>query len=312
MKKLRLFHVTEGKVARQPASLFRYESELQDLLEQHLHDFLGVHFLAREFATDSGYIDTLGIDDDGRPVIIEYKRSMNQAVVVQGLDYLDWLLDRRADFRLLVMEKLGGERAQRIDWSPRLLIIASDYTDRQLRAVRRIHGIELLCYRRYGDAGFALEWVHGGEEEPVVPTEPNPEPGPVPGDPVSVPDPPDYRKYRNWNKTSEEVRTLFHELLEFAQTLGPMRLDVFATQFSFRRTRGEEVRHEWPPVFAQAIPNITSGIRVEVLERTQSSPLEEGFSSLTQYGSLYRTFFIRDRGDLERAKPLLRDSYERY
>ena len=98
MNKLRLFHMADGQVERQPASLFRYEQELQDLLEKHLHDFLDVHFLASEFATDSGDIDTLGIDDKGRPVIIEYKRAMNQAVVDQGLDYLDWLLDRRADF----------------------------------------------------------------------------------------------------------------------------------------------------------------------------------------------------------------------
>ena len=68
---------------RQPVC-FNTKRSLQDLLEEHLHDFLGVHFLASEFSTDSGYIDTLGIDDEGRPVIIEYKRSMNQAVVVQG------------------------------------------------------------------------------------------------------------------------------------------------------------------------------------------------------------------------------------
>lgn len=309
MKKLRLFHVADGKVERQPASLFQYEKELQDLLEQHLHDFLGVHFLAREFATDSGYIDTLGIDDAGRPVIIEYKRSMNQAVVVQGLDYLDWLLDRRADFRLLVMEKLGNERAQRIDWSPRLLIIASDYTDRQLRAVRRIHGIELLCYRRYGDAGFALEWVHGGEEEPVAPPEPRPEPGPGPGDPAPVPDSPDFHKYRNWVKTSEEVRTLFYELLEFAQTLGPMRLDVFDTQFSFRRMRAAEASLNWPPVFATVKLNLFTGVRVNVLKRTQSVDQVEGLARPT---TDHLIIHINNLADLQLAKPLLRDAYERY
>ena len=304
MNKLRLFHIADGQVERQPASLFRYEEELQDLLEQHLHDFLDVHFLASEFATDSGYIDTLGIDDAGRPVIIEYKRAMNQAVVVQGLDYLDWLMNRRADFRLLVMEKLGSERAQRIDWSPRLLIIASDYTDRQLRAVRRIQGIELLCYRRYGDTGFALEWVHGGEEEPVSTFQ-------IPEDddtPIST----ELSKYRNWDRTSEEVRTLFQELLAFAQTLGKMRVDVFPTQFSFRRMTDADVRLKWPPVFATVRPNITSGIRIDVLERTQSAPLEEGFTLLTTHAAPYRVIRIHDRTYLERAKPLLRDSYERY
>ena len=48
MNKLRLFHIADGQVERQPASLFRYEQELQDLLEKHLHDFLGVHFLKRK------------------------------------------------------------------------------------------------------------------------------------------------------------------------------------------------------------------------------------------------------------------------
>ncbi|MCY4022566.1 MAG: endonuclease NucS [Anaerolineaceae bacterium] len=301
MKKLHLFHIADGRVARQSASLFRYERELQDLLEQYLHDFLGVHFLAREFATDSGYIDTLGIDDSGRPVIIEYKRSMNQAVVVQGLDYLDWLMDRRADFRLLVMEKLGSERAQRIDWSPRLLIIASDYTDRQLRAVRRIHGIELLCYRRYGEQDFALEWVHGGVEEPVSTYE-----NEGIDDKIELTD---FNRFKNWDRTNEEVKALFRELLAFAQTLGEMRLDVFATQFSFRRMKGAEASLEWPPVFAQATPNLSTGIRVYVLKRTQSVDQVEGLARPT---TDHLIIHINNLADLERAKPLLRDAYERY
>ena len=39
--------------ASQPTILcFASEQDLQDLLEQHLHDFLGVHFLKIEFSTD--------------------------------------------------------------------------------------------------------------------------------------------------------------------------------------------------------------------------------------------------------------------
>ncbi len=316
MNKLRLFHLADDQVERLPASLFSYEEELQDLLEQHLHDFLDVHFLKRKHRTDSGEIDTLGIDDAGRPVIIEYKRDTDKNVIGQGLGYLGWLSRNRAEFKLLVIDKLDNERARHIVWSPRLLIIASDFRDMQVDAAQTVQNIELLCYRRFGEQDFALEWVHGGKEESVstLPTPPSQVPLPAPKQvtPVSTLEHADFSKYRNWDRTSEEVRALFHELLEFAQTLGKMRVDVFSTQFSFRRMTDADVRLKWPPVFAAVRPNITSGIRVDVLERTQSTPLEEGFTSLTQFASLYRTFIIRDRADLEKARPLPRDSYNRY
>ena len=66
--------------------------------------------LASEYSTGpkhGGRIDTLGIDENGNPVIIEYKRATNENVINQGLFYLDWLLDHRAEFKLLVMERLG-------------------------------------------------------------------------------------------------------------------------------------------------------------------------------------------------------------
>jgi hypothetical protein len=39
----------------------------------------------------------------GCPVILEYKRAMNENVVNQGLFYLDWLMDHRKDFQWLVL-----------------------------------------------------------------------------------------------------------------------------------------------------------------------------------------------------------------
>lgn len=36
-------------------------------------------------------------------------------VINQGLFYLDWLLDHKADFKLLVIDKLGMEAADNID-----------------------------------------------------------------------------------------------------------------------------------------------------------------------------------------------------
>ena len=53
----------------------------------------------------------LGLAENGCPLTFEYKRHGNENVINQGLFYLDWLLDHTADFRLLVMDRLGKEEA---------------------------------------------------------------------------------------------------------------------------------------------------------------------------------------------------------
>ena len=50
-------------------------------------------------------------------------------MINQGLYYLDWLMDHQAEFKLLVMDKLGKPAADAIDWgAPRLVCIAADFT----------------------------------------------------------------------------------------------------------------------------------------------------------------------------------------
>jgi hypothetical protein len=41
----------------------------------------------------------------------------NENVINQGLFYLDWLLDHKADFKLLVLERYGPDAAASITWS---------------------------------------------------------------------------------------------------------------------------------------------------------------------------------------------------
>lgn len=119
------------------------EKSLQNLMEANLETLLGVKFLGTEYSTGrvhSGRIDTLGIDENGCPVIIEYKRSTNENVINQGLFYLDWLMDHQAEFKLLVMEKLGHDTANAIEWSgPRLLCIAGGFTRYDEHAVKQIN-----------------------------------------------------------------------------------------------------------------------------------------------------------------------------
>ena len=75
---------------------------------------MGVRFLASEYRITDGRMDTLGIDENDAPVIIEYKRSSNENVINQGLFYLNWLVDHKGDFELLVQRELDMEAAQSI------------------------------------------------------------------------------------------------------------------------------------------------------------------------------------------------------
>lgn len=130
MSDIQLFRLSGGKVQELPGKAAAIEKDLQMLIESHMETFLGVRFLETEYHTGKthrGRIDSLGLDENNCPVIIEYKRHSNENVINQGLFYLDWLLDHKAEFQLLVMEKISKTAAKAIDWSgTRLICIADD------------------------------------------------------------------------------------------------------------------------------------------------------------------------------------------
>lgn len=159
-----LFRISSDQsVAQIKVQTYSRERTLQRLVERNLDTLLGVRFIASEFTTGDrqrGRIDTLGLDQDGTPVIIEYKKTNNYNVVNQGLFYLDWLLDHKGDFTVQAQQVLGSNIS--IDWSnPRLILIAEVFTEYDKYAVNRIGAnIELWIYRLYGEDLFYLEPIY--------------------------------------------------------------------------------------------------------------------------------------------------------
>ncbi len=108
MGDIRIFHMGGQKAQELKGSSIALEKSLQTYIEKNLEPLLGITFLGSEYSTGKthgGRIDTLGIDENGFPVIIEYKRALNENVINQGLYYLDWLLDHKAEFELKVLKK---------------------------------------------------------------------------------------------------------------------------------------------------------------------------------------------------------------
>lgn len=154
-----LFRIYNQSVSQIKPVNFSKERDLQTLFEKNLDTLLGIRFIASEFTTGDrqrGRIDTLGLDQDGTPVIIEYKRSSKDNIINQGLFYLDWLIDHKGDFALAAQKKLGKDVY--IDWShPRLLLVAESFSVYDQYAVNRIaENIELWTFQLYSDGLLLL------------------------------------------------------------------------------------------------------------------------------------------------------------
>ncbi len=96
MSDIKLFQQSKEGYIALLAKGVRLEKHLQTLIENNMETFLGMRFLITEYSTDKahkGRVDSLGLDENYCPVIVEYKRHQNQNIITQGLFYLDWLFE---------------------------------------------------------------------------------------------------------------------------------------------------------------------------------------------------------------------------
>lgn len=166
MSGLKLFraNTTNSGMTEVMPRLAEVEADVQGLVETYMEVLLDVRFLASEYSTGlvrGGRIDSLGLDENGSPVIIEYKRGTDAGVINQGLFYLAWLMDHRAEFEHLVRDRLGVTTASQVRWSgPRLICVAGDFTRYDVHAVREHRrSIDLVRYRFFASDLLGLETV---------------------------------------------------------------------------------------------------------------------------------------------------------
>jgi len=204
-----IFRNNNGKLKKLSVKSVSTEKELQSLIESNLDEVLGMYFLETEYITTfGGRIDTLAVDYNGSPVIIEYKKNRNDNVINQALSYLKWLQAQKKEFfEMLIIKKLGNELAKKItvDWkNPRVICIAESYSKFDIDTVEVIPmRIELFKYRYYEDSIFVLEPLAVSEQKSQLATSTNIE-KPVIDNSID-----DFLI-----KTSDEIKKIFQELRE--------------------------------------------------------------------------------------------------
>jgi predicted transport protein len=304
MGDLKLFRIENGTAVELQGTALALERPLQVLIERNMEALFGVRFVASEHSTGKkhgGRIDSLGLDENGSPVIFEYKRSVNENVINQGLFYLDWLLDHRAEFELLVMKNLGSQAAEQIDWTgPRLICVASDFTRYDEYAIAQINrSIELVRYRDYGGAFLTLDLMASTSATATAAGEAGDTPKPA---------------RRSTEKTvtqlheqaPEDLRNLYDALESHLLSLGD---DVTKTTrlyyYAFRRIKNFACVEIHPQA---------KKLLVYLKTEPSSITLEPGFTrdvtKIGHFGTGNLEVTIGTTKDFERAQPLIQMSYQ--
>lgn len=141
-----LLKINDGKLQKLHSFSVDLERDIQNLIEKNLPESLAMDFVASEFSITGGRIDSLAIDTNGSPVIIEYKKGNNSSIIAQIGFYYDWLQDHKETFEKLVQSK---NIDRKIVWeNPRLICIAESYNFYDYSAVKHFSvKVELLKYR---------------------------------------------------------------------------------------------------------------------------------------------------------------------
>ena len=203
-----IFQIKNKKVAQVSFDLnyFNNEAALRDFFADNLEDLLGMRFLAKEYPTTDGRIDTLAIDETNAPVIIEYKWGQNDAIFTQGLFYFNWLRKNKKHFDLLVADKLG--RNVKVNWSsPRVVLVSQGFDNRTIIAVQEVDYVELIKYTPYNQDIMYLETVYSPSKTQALKERVKTQTGET------------YDINFHLNKSNPKVKEIFYKLQEKIKSL---------------------------------------------------------------------------------------------
>lgn len=137
------------------------ERQLQRFFEANLAALIDVTLVASEWSPthDTLRFDTLGIDREGCPVIIEFKNVPDAYVITQLLAYKAALVGSQGNFLSACKARFGT--IPYLNWDRvRLIAIAPSFSAHELVALQSINAdMDFLTFRFFGPENVLLEAV---------------------------------------------------------------------------------------------------------------------------------------------------------
>lgn len=295
MADIKLFSIKDG-VKELESKTVNLEKELQTLIENNMETFFGVRFLQTEYeTTNGGRMDSIGIDENNCPVIFEYKRDMKESVINQGLFYLDWLLDHKGSFKVLVIEKLGIEVSKKIDWSaPRIICVAYDFTKYDESAINQMtRNISLIRYRKFNDEFLMFEKVNENTTAQIIDESKTIKNNHYEDKAFDV----------RFEEASENLKNLYADLKDFILGLGDdvseSRLKLYSAFKKIKNITCVEIFKD----------KLLLHIRLDAKTVTYENGFSRDVTGIGHWGTGDVEVSLKNDNDLEKVKPLIERAY---
>ena len=153
---------------------FKYEKEIQNIIEKNLNMLLHLDFIRTEFALNNFRIDSLAFDRENKSfVIIEYKRDKNFSVIDQGYAYLSLMLNNKADFILEFNESQQSTlKRNDVDWTQsKVIFVSPSFTNYQIEAINfKDLPIELYEIKRFENETISFEQIQKSSAKESIKT----------------------------------------------------------------------------------------------------------------------------------------------
>lgn len=163
-----IFEIKDAKATKINPKDFRNELELHQLIDKNLEELFEIRYIKDEHVTDKhGRIETLGIDSSNRPVVIEYKKTMEKGQLAQANRYVAWIKQNPDSFELLARKNINIEND--IDFSNiRIICFAQEY-NMDDKCLAPVLGAELWKYTYYENNTLVI--VREEEPEQLIKTQ---------------------------------------------------------------------------------------------------------------------------------------------